>query len=62
MKGTLNLYNDYYNDPNKLKHFDIAIENYEIKAKHENTQLVYLKYKKVLFIDPRDYLYVKYSS
>ena len=62
MKGNLEQYNSLYNDPNKLKQFDSAIDTYEIKFKNENTSLIYMKYKKFLFIDPRDYLYVKYTE
>ncbi len=51
-----------YSDPVKLKSFDNTIESYEIREKNESISLIYLKYRKVLFIDPRDYLYVKYTE
>lgn len=39
-----------------------AIESYERHMEDEDTCLQYLRYKKVLMIDSRDFVYVKYTE
>ena len=43
------------------KKLDPNLNEYEIKAEMPgNIQLIYLAYKKVLFISPRDFVYIRH--
>ena len=41
---------------------DPSIDAFEKHYEGTNSQINYLRYKKILFMDPRDLLYIKYSD
>lgn len=44
------------------KAFDSNIDSYECRQKaDEFTKVIYLAYKKILIVSPRDFVYVRYS-
>jgi len=44
------------------KTFDANVDSYECKERvDECTKIVYLAYKKILIVSPRDFVFVRYS-
>ena len=51
------------NDFALQKNFDPNIDQYEkiVESPENDTKIIYLAYKKVLIIAPRDFVYVRYT-
>lgn len=44
------------------KKFDVNIDSYECQDKlDEGTKIMYLAYKKILIVSPRDFVYIRYN-
>ena len=59
---TYDFYEEMQNNFKLQKSFDTNIEHYDCKEIiDENTKIIYLAYKKMLIVQPRDFVYVRYT-
>lgn len=62
LNTTLQSYIEFMKDLDLQKSMDPSIDAFEKHFEGLNSQINYLRYKKILFMDPRDFLYIKYSD
>lgn len=59
LNTTLDNYLDFMADIDLQKKLDSSIDAFERVVANEDVHVLYLRYKKIMFMDPRDFLYVK---
>ena len=62
IKGTIDRYMAFISDLEMQMRIDSGIETYERPVDGSRVSLMYLRYKKILLMDSRDFLYIKYQE
>ncbi|CAD8134681.1 unnamed protein product [Paramecium octaurelia] len=62
LNTTIDSYLEFMKDLQLQKSMDNSIDAFEKHLEDMNLQINYLRYKKIMFMDPRDFLYIKYSD
>jgi hypothetical protein len=62
LNTTIEKYMTFMKNLNLQKSLDSSVDAFETHLAEGDVQINYLRYKKILFMDPRDFLYVKYTK
>ncbi|CAD8087206.1 unnamed protein product [Paramecium sonneborni] len=62
LNTTIQNYLAFMKDLQLQKQLDTSVDQFESHYSDERLQINYLRYKKILFMDPRDFLYIKYTK
>ncbi|CAD8060989.1 unnamed protein product [Paramecium primaurelia] len=62
LNTTIQNYISFMRDLQLQKQLDSSVDQFESHYSDERLQINYLRYKKILFMDPRDFLYIKYTK
>ncbi|CAD8139341.1 unnamed protein product [Paramecium pentaurelia] len=62
LNTTIEKYMAFMKDLELQKKLDSSIDQFESHFSDDSLQINYLRYKKILFMDPRDFLFVKYTK
>ncbi|CAK73131.1 unnamed protein product (macronuclear) [Paramecium tetraurelia] len=62
LNTTIQNYISFMRDLQLQKQLDSSVDQFESHYSDEGLQINYLRYKKILFMDPRDFLYIKYTK
>ncbi|CAD8134907.1 unnamed protein product [Paramecium pentaurelia] len=60
LNTSIDSYLEFMKDLQLQKQMDNSIDAFEKHFEEMNLQINYLRYKKIMFMDPRDFLYIKY--
>ncbi|CAD8045751.1 unnamed protein product [Paramecium primaurelia] len=62
LNTSIDSYIEFMKDLQLQKQMDNSIDAFEKHYEDINFQINYLRYKKIMFMDPRDFLYIKYTD
>ncbi|CAD8159404.1 unnamed protein product [Paramecium octaurelia] len=62
LNTSIDSYIEFMKDLQLQKQMDNSIDAFEKHYEDINLQINYLRYKKIMFMDPRDFLYIKYTD
>ncbi|CAD8081183.1 unnamed protein product [Paramecium sonneborni] len=62
LNTTIQNYLAFMRDLQLQKQLDQSVDQFESHYSSQELQINYLRYKKILFMDPRDFLYIKYTK